>query len=400
MLFTILHIISFIFFVYLFISVTYILVFAIAGNFQKTTIANHNNAPLKKIAVLIPSYKEDNIIVDTAIHASQHDYENFEVIVIADKLQAATIEQLQKIKRVKVCKVSFEISTKAKSLNNALNSIKNDLFDIVMVLDADNVMQKGCLQKVNNCFAEGYQVVQCHRTAKNENTPVALLDAISEEINNNIFRKGHSVLGLPSSIIGSGVAYTFSLLHEIFSLPEILDNPGEDREIDVQLVKRGITVAFLNGAYVYDEKVANTQVFEKQRVRWLEAQVHHVKRFLSADVKSKRFTSVFIHKLWQCFLLPRLLYIALFFFIGVVLIIQYFTSYLILWPPPLYWMLTIFIYVAVLLISIPRRYFSAKTLKALFQIPALVFSMVKSILQIKSGRKEFIHTPKTFTHNK
>jgi hypothetical protein len=33
------------------------------------------------------------------------------------------------------------------------------------------------------------------------NNSWAILDAISEEINNNIFRKGHRVLGLSSAII-------------------------------------------------------------------------------------------------------------------------------------------------------------------------------------------------------
>jgi hypothetical protein len=49
--------------------------------------------------------------------------------------------------------------------------------------------------------------VQGHRTAKNTNNSWAILDAISEEINNNIFRKGHRVLGLSSAIIGSGMAF-------------------------------------------------------------------------------------------------------------------------------------------------------------------------------------------------
>ena len=43
---------------------------------------------------------------------------------------------------------------------------------------------------------------------------------------------------------------------------------------------------FLDDALVYDEKVASAGVFEKQRVRWLEAQVNHVKRFFDADMKT------------------------------------------------------------------------------------------------------------------
>jgi len=41
---------------------------------------------------------------------------------------------------------------------------------------------------------------------------LALLDGISEEINNNIFRKGHQTLGLSSALIGSGMALIMSFL--------------------------------------------------------------------------------------------------------------------------------------------------------------------------------------------
>ncbi len=69
------------------------------------------------------------------------------------------------------------------------------------------------------------------------------------------------------------------LIREIFSTKEILENPGEDREIDMQLMRRKVKMEFLDDALVYDEKVASAGVFEKQRVRWLEAQLNHVESF-------------------------------------------------------------------------------------------------------------------------
>ena len=54
------------------------------------------------------------------------------------------------------------------------------------------------LKKINAAFAHGYVAVQGHRTAKNMNTSWAILDAVSEEINNNIFRKGHTAHHLVS----------------------------------------------------------------------------------------------------------------------------------------------------------------------------------------------------------
>ena len=60
-------------FIYLAISIAWLLVIAIAGKFGKLRTYSVNPVK-KKIAVIIPSYKEDTIIVDTAMQAYAHDY--------------------------------------------------------------------------------------------------------------------------------------------------------------------------------------------------------------------------------------------------------------------------------------------------------------------------------------
>lgn len=396
---TILHFFTLLLFIYLAVSILYLLVLAIAGRYKQSTLYSTTEHK-KNILVLIPSFREDQIIIATAQQAALHNYPatHFTVAVIADQLQPATIAALKNIP-VAVIEVAFETSMKSKSLNAALNSFNDTTFDIALVLDADNVMGAGCLEQVNTAFQSGYRVMQCHRTAKNQQTPVALLDAISEEINNNIFRKGQRALGLPSSLIGSGIAFEFSLLKQIFNTPAILSNPGEDREIDVQLVQQNIDVAFIDQAFVYDEKVANKAVFQKQRVRWMEAQVEHIKRFLAADLAHLRTSRIFLHKFFQCFLLPRLLYLALFGCIAVVIWLQYVTGFSFLYPAPTAWVTCIVLYMLVLFISIPSRFLNRQTGKAVLHIPGLIIAMLKAMLKMKSGRKEFLHTPKTYTGN-
>src|SRR4029077_13620905 len=100
-------------------------------------------------------------------------------------------------------------------------------------------------------------------------------DAMSEEINIHLFRRGPAAAGLSALPLGSGMAFRTALINEILSAPSILENPGEDREIDMQLLLRKIKMEFLDDALVYDEKVSVASVFEKQRVRWLEAQLTH-----------------------------------------------------------------------------------------------------------------------------
>ncbi|HTL07045.1 MAG TPA: glycosyltransferase [Chitinophagaceae bacterium] len=390
----ILHIIFFVIFLYLAVSIAYFLVIAIAGRFGKLPLYTAH-AHKKNICVIIPSYKEDAIIVDTARKAAAHDYPaaHFTVMVVADSLQQETIAQLRAIP---VTVVEANVSMKSRSLNAAFQIPPAGAFDIAVILDADNVMAPGCLEKINDAFHQGCRAVQCHRTAKNQHTSVAVLDAISEEININLFRRGPAVLGISAAPIGSGMAFDFELIKEIFSLPHILSNPGEDREIDMQLMKRGIFMHFINDAYVYDEKVSSSAVFEKQRVRWLEAQINHVKRFADADMKGTPLGITGAAKLFQNLLLPRLLMIMVLGLFAVLLVLQQLFSFSILQPAPIYWWLMMAAYALVLFLSVPAMFYNSKTLRAVAQVPVLMFSMVKALLKIKAGRKEFLHTPKVF----
>ncbi len=381
-------------FIYLAISIIYLLVIAIAGRFGKLP-AYHLSVFKKRIAVIIPSYKEDAVIIDTACKAAAHNYpaDKYQVIVVADKLQPETIVRLRQIP---VTVLEADVSMKSRSVHAALHFLDADNFDIAMILDADNVMDENCLEKINDAFHHGCIAVQCHRTAKNQQTSVALLDAISEEININLFRRGPAVLGISAAPIGSGMAFTFNLLKQIFSVEHILTNPGEDREIDMQLMKHKIFMHFIDDAYVFDEKVSNPAVFEKQRVRWLEAQLNHFKRFFDAEMKDSPKTLTYFVKFFQNLLLPRLLLIMVLGLIFILLAFQWLFSFNIVMPPSIYWFSMIMTYALVLILSVPRRFYAFNTLKAIIQVPVLMIAMLRAILKMKSGRKEFLHTPKVF----
>ena len=381
-------------FIYLAISIIYLLVIAIAGRFGKLPVY-HLSVVKKRIAVIIPSYKEDAVIIDTARKAAAHNYpaDKYQVIVVADKLQPETIARLRQLP---VTVLEADVSMKSRSVHAALHFLDADNFDIAMILDADNVMDENCLEKINDAFHHGCIAVQCHRTAKNQQTSVALLDAISEEININLFRRGPAVLGISAAPIGSGMAFTFNLLKQIFSVEHILTNPGEDREIDMQLMKHKIFMHFIDDAYVYDEKVSNPAVFEKQRVRWLEAQLNHIKRFFDAGMKNSPKTLTYFIKFFQNLLLPRLLLIMVLGLIFILLAFQWFFSFNIVMPPSIYWFSMIMAYALVLILSVPRRFYAFNTLKAIMQVPVLMIAMLRAILKMKSGRKEFLHTPKVF----
>jgi cellulose synthase/poly-beta-1,6-N-acetylglucosamine synthase-like glycosyltransferase len=391
------HIFTVLLFIYLLSTLLYLFILAAAGRFGKVRkYSSHPNKSL--IAVIIPSYREDNIIVDTAIQALKQDYprERYTVTVIADHLMPETIQQLRALP-ITLVELSLEKSMKARSLNAAFQQLPSGYYDQALVLDADNVMSPDCLEKVNHAFQSGWKAVQCHRTAKNKNNSVAVLDALSEEINNTIFRRGQRVAGLSCALIGSGMAFEYELLKGIFALPEIQDNPGEDREVDIQLVKKGILVEYIEDAYIYDEKVQRKEVFEKQRTRWLATQVDHLKQFLAKDMRPNFTKRIYLHKLFQCLFLPRLLLMLLFLLLLIVCGIDFSTGGGILAPSWQWWMGLVLLYGLTLLTAIPSSFYNRDTIIALSKIPVLILAMLKALLGIKKNKKGFLHTPKEFS---
>jgi cellulose synthase/poly-beta-1,6-N-acetylglucosamine synthase-like glycosyltransferase len=382
---TILSFIEYFILIYLTIQVAYLLFFSFVGKISSKKIFAKAQK-LRKIRIFVPGYKEDAVIIATAKNIIEQDYPKdlFEVVIIADSFTEATLKTLNQLP-IKVVEVSFEKSTKGKALQKAVEATAQNEVDIVLILDADNHIGAGFLHTVNNAFEQGYAAVQGHRTAKNFQTPFALLDACTEEINNHIFRRGHVAVGLPSALIGSGMAFDWSLF--VGLLTDIGDTSGEDKELEFRLMRQRKQVAFLDGEYVYDEKVAKTDVFSKQRSRWLATQVEFFEKyFIEGWIQLLKGNVAFFNKVFQTYLFPRVMLVAV---LGLWLIFCFFFACE-LFP----FSLGLFIALAVaLLLGIPAKWYNKQLIMAFLQIPIALISILKATLNIGKARKQFIHTP-------
>jgi cellulose synthase/poly-beta-1,6-N-acetylglucosamine synthase-like glycosyltransferase len=341
---------------------------------------------LRKIRIFVPGYKEDSVIIATAKNILEQDYPRalFEVVIIADSFSEATLNTLKSLP-IQVVEVHFEKSTKGKALQKAIEATQKNATDILLILDADNHIAQGFLFAVNAAFEAGYQAVQGHRTAKNFQTPFALLDACTEEINNHIFRRGHVAVGLPSALIGSGMAFDWHLFVEL--LTDIGETSGEDKELEFRLMRQRKDVAFLDGEYIYDEKVAKTDVFSQQRSRWLATQVEFFEKyFLEGWLQLFKGNVAFFNKVFQTYLFPRVMLVAV---LGLWLVFCFFFAHELL-----SFSAGLFVALALaLLIGIPSKWYNKKLLMAFLQIPVAFISIFKSALNIGKARKQFIHTP-------
>ena len=390
----IIKIIEIVLFVYMAVAAVYFFIYAFAGIFpikHKKEITQK----LHKFAVLIPGYKEDTVIIDVARDATLQNYpvDKFEVVIIADSFKPSTIVELKKLP-IRVIEVSFEKSTKSKALNKAME-ILGDNYDVALILDADNVMETDFLTKMNVAFNRGYKAVQGHRAAKNTNTSFAILDAVSEEINNHIFRKGHRVLNMSCGLIGSGMAFEYAFFKE--TMQNVLAVGGFDKELELKLSLNKIMVEYLPEAYVYDEKVQDSKNFSNQRRRWLSAQVTYLRLYFLKGIYHLIFKGnlVFFDKVFQMLQPPRILllgFVTILAFLRVILAIFNVSIDTFSLLNVQEWIFLFLLVFVSFLLSVPRKFYDAKTFNAILTLPKGFILMFISLLTIKGANKKFIHT--------
>lgn len=370
------------------IAVAYPLIYSIAS--LGTKKSHYPKARKQhRFAILFPAYKEDVVILSVIQSFLKQDYpkELYNIIVISDHMQDGTNESLSQLP-ITLLKVDYPNSSKAKALNFAMKQFDRNQFDIVVILDADNITEPNFLQEINNVFDSGVQAIQAHRTAKNRNTEIAVLDGLSEEVNNSIFRRGHVRLGVSSALIGSGMAFNYQWFYDNV---KNLSTAGEDKELEILLLKQGIFIEYLDDVLVYDEKTQGEKGFYNQRRRWLATQFAQWKtvfRDLPHSILSGNVD--YCDKLIQWMLPPRLILFGGIIVMGCIMQI-------VDWPLALKWWGLFFIMGITLCLAIPDRLVDDQFKKSIKKLPLLFLMMVINLFRMKGMNKKFVRTEKNGT---
>ena len=393
-----LHIIEIFFWLLLAASGAYILFFALVSMLWKRPISPlsaYLEGQIRSMReprqftflVLYPAYNEDRVIVNS-VHTflgQYYPYKGFHVAVISDHMQPETNEKLAQLP-ITLLQPIFEKSSKAKAMQYALQQIQGE-YDYVVILDADNVVESDFLAKLNEVCNKGYDAIQCHRCAKNSNNDIAVLDGVSEEINNTLFRKAHNRIGLSSALIGSGMCFRYKWFKKnVYKL----STAGEDRELEALLLRQRIHIHYEPDIHVYDEKVSNKDNFQKQRLRWMTAQIQSLFSLLPYLPQALMEGNIdYIDKTFQQALIPRSMLVVGAFGMALVMtlfcLIFSFTWYI------KWWLLFLFICLS-LYVSTPKQLRSHSVFGKILSLPKLVWKMVMNILKIDRKNTDFIHT--------
>ena len=321
----ILYIVDWFFFIFVAGTVLYLGIFSIASLFTRTT--NINEAKIKRrFIILIPAYKQDHVIEQAilSILAQSYPQRLFDVTVISDHQSEITNMRLAQYP-ITLLTPNFAESSRAKSLQYAiLNLPEFKIYDIALVLDADNIIDQDFLVQMNNAYeSAATKAIQAHTVSRNRDTAAARLGAIFEEINNAIFRKGQINLGLSASLADAGTAFDFKWFKENVMKTK---TSAEVKELESMLLRNQIYIDYFHDILIYGEKVRTTEKLNLQHGRWAAKQFRNLFRnikYLPGAIFNKQRDLA--NKIIQWLLVPRTIMVAIIMIMSIVLPFIYFT---------------------------------------------------------------------------
>ena len=305
-------------FVLVALTVLYLGFYALAS-----LIVRHSDTPKTKrenrFIILIPSYKGGKSLERTvkSILGQSYPQRLFDVTVIADHEDEMTLFHLAQ-QPITLLTPSFEKSSTTKSLQLAINNLPQfKIYDTVLILEAGDVVENEFLESMNDAYeSAGTKAIQAHKLSLNRDTTSARLEAVFEEINNSIFRRGHITIGLSSALASSGMVFNFNWFKEHILAANLT---WEDKMLEAQLLREHIYVDYFDKIHVYNEKVLKAEEFNRQHRNYILTHIRTVLRnFRHMPIALFNRQYDLLDKIIQWTLLPRMVMMAIIIFMSVV----------------------------------------------------------------------------------
>jgi cellulose synthase/poly-beta-1,6-N-acetylglucosamine synthase-like glycosyltransferase/spore germination protein YaaH/peptidoglycan/xylan/chitin deacetylase (PgdA/CDA1 family) len=223
-----------------------------------------------KIAVLVPAYNEEKVIVRTVRAVLNSDYPDLRVIVIDDGSRDRTLEVaraafVREEAAGKVLILTKPNAGKAEALNYGIEHIQDA--ELFVGIDADTIIARDAISHLAPHFINP-KVGAIAGNAKVGNrvnlwTRWQALEYITSQ---NFERRSLDVLGAVSVVPGAIGAWRVSAVREAGGYQ--VDTVAEDADLTMALLRLGYRVEYEDMALAYTEAPTNANGLMRQRFRW------------------------------------------------------------------------------------------------------------------------------------
>ncbi|MDR0894075.1 MAG: glycosyltransferase family 2 protein [Prevotellaceae bacterium] len=352
-------------FLLLAIPVAYLLIYALAS------LAKYKNpyptSPYKHkflvLFVVLRNGKEVIQSINNFLDTQLYPRDKYDIAVAATQLSEDDLVTLLQME-VNIVIPDKEQCTKVYAIQQVMERYSPTEYDMILIFNSDNRIVPTALDLFNNAYYSGCDAIQAHRMTENLTTDIAVLDATSEEINNNIFRKGHTRLGFSAALIGSAMAFDFAIFHK---LAPTLKGSDLSKAMEVALLRENIYAEYLQEVVCYSKKAESSEGYEQQRIGWIKSQYNSTWYALfQLPIAFLRGEWDYCNKLFQWLLPSRFLLIALILLAAVV-------TTVLDWTLAPKWYLLFAALTITFLMALPTGEITQRFKRAVWALPHLIF---------------------------
>ena len=238
-----------------------------------------------RFAIIIPARNESRVIEANLCSLQNSDYPAalFDTFVIVESMEDPTVEICKKYPNTHIhLRTNFDRPGKGPALDECIKNIfeNDDRYDAFLILDADNLVSKNFLARMNDAYVLGCDAACGKRNNKDWNASVVCAaSALTFTVINSVQNKSKAAFGMSVMFSGTGFYVKADVLRALGGWP--FASMTEDYEFSNFALCNGLKTTYVDDAVYYDEQPLTLWQSIVQRTRW-------VKGFFSVRCKYRK----------------------------------------------------------------------------------------------------------------
>jgi cellulose synthase/poly-beta-1,6-N-acetylglucosamine synthase-like glycosyltransferase/peptidoglycan/xylan/chitin deacetylase (PgdA/CDA1 family)/spore germination protein YaaH len=241
-----------------------------------------------RVAVLVPAYNEETVIVRTVRSVLNSDYPNLHVIVIDDGSSDRTVEVAREAYAAEIALGRVAVLTKpnggkAAALNFALEHITEEFY---VGIDADTVIAADAISKLIPHFVDPtIGAVAGNAKVGNRVNLWTRWQALEYITSQNFERRALDLFNVVTVVPGAIGAWRTAPVKTAGGYP--LNTVAEDADLTMSLLEQGLKVIYEDRSLAFTEAPINASGLMRQRFRWSFGTLQAVWKHRAAFIRNK-----------------------------------------------------------------------------------------------------------------